>query len=152
MTRELVQKLKPYVSTFSAAIPTQYKHGDVITVGGVVTDILNMMDLLSSAHKQEDRTEGVYLTLDDGIGLNQIAIAPKAFDVYIKNNGMIKIGDTLIAEGRLFRLDTTHTFEGPRGKKMTVDKHTEETVRVLAYQIALLPEDKPKKQLEETIE
>lgn len=148
MTKELVKKLKPYVSTFSEAVSTQYKHGDVITVGGVVTDILNMMELFPDSLG----TEGVYVTLDDGIGINQMAIAPKAFQIYQKNHGEIKVGDILLAEGRLFRLDTTHTYEGPRGKKVTVDNHKEETLRVLAYQVAPLPDDKPKKVLEPTVE
>ena len=151
MTKELVQKLKPYVSTFSEAVSTQYKHGDVITIGGVVTDILNMMELLSDTDKP-NTTEGVYVTLDDGIGINNMVIAPKAFEIYQKNHGKISVGDILLAEGRLFRLDTTHTYEGPRGKTVTVDKHEEETLRVLAYQVAPLPEDEPKKVLAPTVE
>lgn len=143
MTIEIVQKLKPYVTAFSAAIPTQHKHGDTVTVGGVVTGVLNLMELLSGALDEELKTEGVYVTLDDGIGEVNLCLAPKAYQIYEKKFGPLQVGSIILAEGKVFRVDTTHSYEGARGKKITVDKHKQDTIRVLGYQAAPLPEDKP---------
>lgn len=130
----LIQRLKPFVSTFSASLKAD-SHGETVTVGGKVTAILNMTDF----------GEGIYVTLDDSIGETQIVLSPKAYELYTKHNGELKKGDEVLVEGKVLRLDTSHSYVDKKGKKITVDKHKTETVRVLAYQIAPLPEDKPKK-------
>lgn len=142
---ELMEKLKPYVSTFSAALPFQFQHGDIVKVGGVVTSILDMMDILKDASNTDNTKEGIYVTLDDEVGENKLVIAQKAYEAFVKQYGQIKLGDILLAEGCFFRLDTTHTYEGLRGKKVTIDNHQSETLRVLAYHIIPLPEEEPKK-------
>jgi hypothetical protein len=148
MTKELVQKLKPYVTAFSTSVENHHEHGDTVTVGGVVTDVLNLMELLSDATNQEFRTEGVYITLDDGIGEVNLCLAPKAYQIYEKKFGPLEKGKVILAEGKVFRLDTSLTYEGARGKKVVIDNHDKDTIRVLGYQAAPLPEDEPKKVLE----
>lgn len=130
----LIQKLKPFVSNFSASIKSD-SHGETVTVGGKVTAILNMTDF----------GEGIYVTLDDSIGEIQAVLSEGALEKFVSHNGELKVGSEVLVEGRVFRLDTSHSYEDKRGKKVTVDKHKSETVRVLAYQIAALPEEKPKK-------
>jgi aspartyl-tRNA synthetase len=125
----LVQRLKPFVTKFSASLNAN-SHGETVTVGGKVTAILNMTDF----------GEGVYLTLDDGIGETQVVLSPKAYELYVKNNGELNKDDAVIVEGKVGRLDTSHSYDDKKGKKITVNKHKTETVRVLSYQIALLPE------------
>lgn len=143
---DLIRKLKPHVSTFSAAVPTHYKHGDTITVGGVITNVLNMTELLD--YEEDDSNQlGVYITLDDGIGKNEIVL-PNHLFLKAKQLFDMKLGDVVLAEGRLFRVDTTHTYEGQRGKKVTVDNHDTETLRVLTYIISPLPEENLKKEVE----
>jgi hypothetical protein len=148
MTKELVQQLQPYVTAFSTTVQNHSKHGDTVAVGGVVTSVLNLMELLSNALDEEFRTEGVYVTLDDGIGEFSVCLAPKAYEIFEKKYGKLEVGKVILAEGKVFRLDTTHSYEGARGKKVTVDKHKKDTIRVLAYLAAPLPEEKPKKILE----
>lgn len=140
---ELIHKLRPHVTAFSATVPKQ-EHGDTVTVGGKVIGILNMTDILKDS-KEEYRDAGVYITIDDELGETQLCLAPKAYDIYIKSHGELHLGDIILAEGRVHRLDTTHSYEGARGKTVTVDKHEQETIRVLSYQVKPLPEDKTKK-------
>lgn len=141
MSKELIEKLQPYVTSFSTTVENHQKHGDTVTVGGVVKSIVNLMDLLSGT----DDTEGVYITLDDGVGEVSLCLAPKAFEIYEKKFGPLEVGKVILSEGKVFRLDTTHTYEGARGKKVTVDKHKKDTIRVLGYQAAPLPDEEPKK-------
>ena len=139
---ELVQKLKEHVTVFSAAIPTQCEHGDEVKVGGKVTAILNLSEILQESNHD---TEGIYITLDDGVGETQLCLPPRAYELYLENFGELAIGDVLLAQGRVHYLDTTHTFEGSRGKKVTVDKHPEDTIRVLTYLLVPFSNEKPKK-------
>lgn len=143
MTTSLIQRLKPYVSAFSEEIAAKHKHGERLIVGGTVTGILNLSQLLESSFDEELRKEGVYVTLDDGVGECTVVLVPLALDAYEATYGPLQKGDIILAEGRVFRLDTTHTYKGAKGKTVTVDKHDKETVRVLSYQLAPLPEEQP---------
>lgn len=140
MAETLVKKLKPYVTTFSAAVSSQYEHGDTITVGGMVTNIWNVAELLQDATDEAFKQEGVYITLDDGVGQNHVVLP---YPMFLKKN--ITAGDIFLAEGRVCILDTTHTYEGARGKKVTVDKHKTETLRILAWDMIPLPKKEPRK-------
>jgi aspartyl-tRNA synthetase len=130
----LIQRLQPFVTTFSASLKGD-SHGETVTVGGKVTAILNMTDF----------GEGIYVTLDDSVGEVETVLSPKAYELYVKHSGELKKGDEVLVEGKVMRLDTSHSYNDKKGKKVTVDKHKTETVRVLAYQIAPLPKDKVKK-------
>jgi hypothetical protein len=149
---ELWQKLQPYVSVFSAALPLNCEHGDTVTVGGKVTSILNMMEIMQDSTDEGLRNEGIYITLDDGIGENNLCLAQKAYKIFQAKYGEIKVGDVLLAEGKVYRLDTTHSYEGARGKKITVDKHKTETLRVLAYDVVPFRDEEPKKVVEPKVE
>lgn len=135
----IVQLLKPHISTFSVAVPLQHKHGDVVTVGGTIVGILNLHDLLKNALNEEFRDEGVYLTLDDGVGLNQVVVPAQAYHVYEKEFGL-KEGMIVVAKGKLAELDTTHTYKNKRGKTETRDNHDTPTIRVFAWQVRPIEE------------
>lgn len=136
MTKNLIQQLKPFVSAFSAEIPLKFTHKDVVTIGGQVKSILNLAHLLETSFDKELREEGIYVTIDDGVGETNIVIAPPALDIYEKHHGPLHIDDVIVAEGRVFRLDTTHTYQGAQGKRITTDNHKYENLRVLVYQLA----------------
>lgn len=136
----IVQLLKPHVSTFSAALPSQYKHGDEVIVGGKIIGILNLHDLLQNAESEDFREEGVYLTLDDGVGLNQVVIPAIVYDAYVERFNL-SMGMIVIAKGKVSELDTSNTYKNKRGKTVTVDNHKEQTVRVVSW---FVKELKPK--------
>jgi aspartyl/asparaginyl-tRNA synthetase len=125
----LFQQLKPFVTAINSSIKAD-SHGKTVTVGGKVIAILNMTDF----------GEGIYLTLEDGIDEVQVVLSPKAYESYVKHSGELKKNDVVLVEGRVVNLDTSHSYEDKKGKKVTVNKHKTETVRVLSYQIAPLPE------------
>lgn len=142
---ELVQKLRPYVSVFSAALPER-KIGDRVVVGGVVTGFVNIGQLFEGTEAAGYSDEGVYVTLDDAIGEVEVCLHQHAYRIYEKNHGPIQLGDVILAEGLIGVVDTTHTFKGPMGKRITTDIHKEDTRRVLSYQAAPLPDVAPQEQ------
>lgn len=141
MTENLISQLKPYVTAFSAEIPLKFKHTDVVVVGGVVKNILNLHQLLEDSFEKELREEGVYVTIDDGVGELNLVLAPPAFHSYQAAFGELKTGDVILTEGRVFQLDTTHTYQGAQGKRITVDNH-DQSLRVLVYNLAPVPPSK----------
>lgn len=128
----IVKKLRPWVTSFSEAITATAKHGEEVCVGGEITHILNFSDILPDADKEEVM---VYLSLDDGVGVNNVAIPLSAYEVYQKEHDL-KIGDIVLAEGRVFHLNIEH-----KGKK--VKNHPEQTIRVLTWKLSPLPEEEP---------
>lgn len=135
----IVQLLKPHITTFSAAVPLQHKHGDVVTVGGRIVGILNLHDLLKNSLNEEFQDEGVYLTLDDGVGVSQVVIPGIAYEKYVEEFNL-REGVVVVAKGKVAELDTTHTYKNKRGKTETTDAHKEQTIRVLSWQVRPLEE------------
>jgi hypothetical protein len=134
MSKELISKLQPFVNTFSEALKTKYKHGDQVVVGGVIKEIFHMNNFLPEGSEDQ----GVYLKLDDGIGYNYLTVPDIAFQQFVKDHDL-KEGSLVLAEGRLFTVNTTHTYE-LEGKTITTDKHEYETTRILCWEIAPLPD------------
>lgn len=128
----IVQLLKPHVSAFSAAIPLQHKHGDEVIVGGKIVGILNLHELLQNAENPDFHEEGVYVTLDDGIGLAQVVIPAIAYEAYVEKFNL-GLGKIVLAKGKVSELDTSNTYKNKRGKTVTVDKHKTQTIRVLSW-------------------
>ena len=66
----IVQKLKPWVTSFSEAIVKMCKHGDTVCVGGEIVEIFNMAEALHGIEdpilEAEAVDNAVYMTLDDG--------------------------------------------------------------------------------------
>jgi hypothetical protein len=133
MSKELFHKLQPFVSTFSEAIGSKHNHGDTITVGGVVTLIQDINELLPIGDD-----EGVYMELDDGIGINKLIVPTGAYQDFKKANDL-KIGSIVLAEGRLFVVNTAHTYE-LGGQTIVTDNHGDKTIRLLAWELKSLPD------------
>lgn len=123
----LVEKLRPWVTSFSAHIEQNALSGDEVSVGGKVISFLDMSSILS------DSGEGVYLTLDDGVGTIDVAVPKQVYDKY-KEATSFDIGSIILATGRLHRMPMER-----KGKK--IKKHPEETIRVLCWKIGNLPEE-----------
>jgi len=140
-TVDLVQKLKPHVTTFSAAISSQYEHGDQIVVGGAITDMFDMTALHGSVEEEGADEAGVYLTLDDGVGETKVVLPQMAFHEAQESHGSLDVGKVVLVTGRIYRLDTTHTYESKTGKTTTTDNHEQETLRIVAWEISPLPEE-----------
>lgn len=140
----IVQKLKPWVTSFSEAIRQQYKHGDTVRVGGVITDIFsvpNVADLLPEFAKEDDPLfDAVYITLDDGVGVNHLAV-PK--DPYLKYQELFNIqkGMVVLAEGRVFQMEMREVIT-KKDKKIDreITNHPEATTRILTWKIVPLPD------------
>lgn len=91
----LVSQLKPLVSTFSAAIQNDYKHGDEICVGGKITNIFDLAQLI------KDDNEMVQIELDDSVGITSLMLFKDAYDKY-KEKYSIKEDDIILAKGKIF--------------------------------------------------
>ena len=139
----LINQLEPHVSVFSATLPER-EHGDDVVVGGKVTGMLNMMSIVQDTSDKELKEEGIYITIDDEIGETELCIPQKAFHRFEETFKPLAIGDVILAKGRVYHLNPTHTYEGPKGKKITVDKEEEKTLRVVASQVLLFPYEEAK--------
>lgn len=145
---ELVKTLKPFVTTFSEAIPTHCKHGDEVRVGGQIVDVLDMSQIIEG-----DGEKGVYITLDDGVGHVNVVLPESAYHKY-KEAFQLDKGMVVLVEGRVFVVDTTHTEKPeqkkgklPRGKDgevkvRTYNNHDKKTVRVFSWEVTPLPKTK----------
>lgn len=132
----MVQKLKPWVTSFSEAIKKNSAHGDTVCVGGVITAIVDLSAILEDSKDEEGNpiSEGVYLTLDDGVGINQIVVPAFAYKKY-KDLYNIQKGMVVLAEGRVFQLEM-------KEKKRQLKNHIEATTRIACWKLAPLPESK----------
>lgn len=133
MSNKIIAQLQPFVSTFSEALRAKYKHGDEVVVGGLIVEVFRMNDWLPEGSNDE----GVYLKLDDGVGYNHIVIPTKAFNQFEKEYNL-EVGSLVLANGRMFTVNTTHTYE-LHGKTISLDNHKYETTRVLAWELSPLP-------------
>lgn len=131
---KMVKQLKPFVTTFSGALPTVCKHGDEVSVGGKIVSVMNMSDLIDGPEQK-----GVYITLDDGVGLTHVVIPEKAYNEY-KELYNLEIGSVVIAKGKVFVVDTSSTFTPKKKDAYTVDNHKYKTTRVFSWSIKPLPE------------
>jgi hypothetical protein len=132
----IVQKLKNYVTSFSAAIPLQHKHGDDIWVGGEVVDIFTIPDVHSlipeSERDKEPVLDAVYITLDDGVGLNRLMV-PRLIFAKWKEAFDLKLGMVVIAEGKVYIVEM-------KEKGKAILNHPEATPRIICWKIIPLPE------------
>jgi hypothetical protein len=139
----IVQKLKQYVTSFSAAIPYQHKHGDIIWVGGDVVDIFTIPcvhDLIpESERKEEPVLDAVYLTLDDGVGLNRLMI-PRLIYLKYKEAFDLKLGMVVLAEGKVYIMEMKE-----KGKPIL--NHPEAAPRIICWRILPLPDAVPAESL-----
>lgn len=139
----LVQRLKPWVTSFSEAIKHQYKHGDEVWVGGQITDIFSVPNVAELFPKSEATDEPmfdpVYMTLDDGVGINRIAVPRDAYEGY-KEMFDLSVGSIILAQGRVFQLEMLEE-DKKTGKTREIKNHPEGSIRILCWKIVPLPEN-----------
>ena len=74
---DLVQLLKPWISTFSVEIMKKFAHGEEVVVGGKILQIFKASDLCSESQVS------VYVTVDDALGVTDLLfLEPAAYDTY----------------------------------------------------------------------
>lgn len=91
-------------------------------VGGRIVSILDTSKLLQES-------KDVYLTLDDGIGINEIVLPVEAYRHYQKKEAFT-LNDVIVAEGRILKVDISK-----EGKHF---KHPEEAVRIASWSVSKL--------------
>lgn len=132
----VVQKLRPYVTSFSEAIATQYKHGDTVRVGGKIVSILDIGNLTGMyEHNGKTVTEGVYVTLDDGVGLNHLVIIRGAYMKCLEMYGF-KIGDLVVADGNVGQLELEE-----KGAPLSKHPDRKQPVKIMCWNLYPVPEE-----------
>lgn len=128
----MIKKLMPFVTSFSEAISRQYNHGDEVCVGGKVTSVIDFSHFADQTLETPEKHPGVYLTLDDSVGVNHIVVPVQEYESFLKVHGDMK-GQIILAAGRVMKLyigDKNTSYLG----------HPEQTTRVAAYYLGLVPE------------
>lgn len=129
----IIKKLKPFVTSFSEAIMTQYEHGTEVCVGGEVTHVVDTSQFLSDELKADPIAHpGIYLVLDDGVGLNYVVAPKQACEKFESEHGPLK-GQIVLAVGKVMKLDLKH-------KNKVLRDHPEQTKRIAAYFLGPVPE------------
>lgn len=139
----IINKLKPFVTSFSEVV-SKYEHGREVLVGGEIKNVLVMSDFLSY---QPDDSEidlddvgdlGVYITLDDGVGYNNLVLPIQEYERFKEEHGVEpQPGMIVLARGKVMKM----TFEEvKRGVSRTIDKHPEQTTRIATLKLAFVPE------------
>lgn len=140
----IINKLKPFVTSFSEVV-SKYDHGTEVVVGGEIKSILVMSDFLSGDADPEIELDdigdpGVYIVLDDGVGINNIVLPTGEYHRFKEINGTYpQVGTVVLAVGKVMQVPIE---VNKNGKLLTIDKHTEHTKRIAAYYLGLVPETK----------
>lgn len=94
----LVQKLKPWVSSFSAAIAKKAKHGDMVTIGGQIKAIYDITNLFKGSFEEDD--PGILIVVDDAVGQVGVIMPAEAYQT-CRRDYDLKEGMVILAEGRV---------------------------------------------------
>lgn len=99
MEKTLVQRLRPWISVFSAEMVKKNKHGDNVKVGGTILSILDF----SSCDLKIDRDDiETYITIDDSIGTTDLFFLKDTYHTFNKDYNFIP-GMIILAEGKVLR-------------------------------------------------
>ena len=135
----VVTLLKEHVTTFSTMIKKE-SHGRDVVVGGVVTNILDIGELLG-VDEEGTYVEGVYLTVDDGIGEYTVIFSKEYYDSLVMlDKDLFTTDRILLFTGKVFALDTTHTYPNRFDKIVKTHNKTEETTSILSWKVVTLAE------------
>lgn len=123
----IVEALRPHVTSFSADLQQRVTHGQEVRVGGRLRSIMDM----SVLHGESDDTNWVYLIIDDGVGENYIMM-PSMYYHELQESRPVTYDDVMIIDAIAFVYDMKE-----RGKDAAVrDKEhpTEDhMVKYVAY-------------------
>jgi len=100
---DLVTKLKPLVTTFSEAIPYQYKYKDNLKVGGQIISNFSVPNLSSDSYDKTDLYMQ-YIEIDDAVGQISLMIPSEIYEE-LNNKYFFKEGMIILAEGKVFDSD-----------------------------------------------
>lgn len=93
MSDELIHRLRPLVTTFSAAIDVKYSHGDEIKVGGKIIRIFDLPSIIKNGNGM------VQIEIDDAVGITTLMVP----DMLLKDGEKLNIDDIVVAKGKVFK-------------------------------------------------
>jgi hypothetical protein len=105
MSKELVTKLKPWVTAFSEGIRYSHKKADELRVGGSIDSIFDMSELTDDSEWIKKYSgEMVQMMIDDEVGKILLLIPKEAYDDLNKDYSF-KDGMVVIAKGKLLEFE-----------------------------------------------
>jgi hypothetical protein len=107
MDQTLVQKLKPWVTTFSAGIHKNYKSGDEVCVGGVIEEIFDTTSFMAPLAPKGERRPSVQVILDDAIGKTELLFMEDHYTLF-NNNHHFEQGMIVLAKGMVWEEGNKH--------------------------------------------
>lgn len=140
----IINKLKPFVTSFSEVIST-FEHGREVMVGGEIKSVLVMNDFLSpepdpTLELADIGDLGVYLTLDDGIGLNNLVVPTLEYERFKEEHGSFpSVGMIVLAKGKVMKFQMQQKRDGI---VHTFSTHPEKTTRIVVLKLGFVPEIK----------
>jgi hypothetical protein len=135
---DIVKFLKERVTLFSARLDWCVD-GERVTVGGIVTRILDIGSLLPVTEDGKSQ-EGVYIQLDDKVGNLTVVISTESFQL-LQSLTPIQKGSLLLVEGKVSILDTYHTWLNEEGVEVRVENILEKTKYIICTSIQLCSDD-----------
>ncbi|GGE67864.1 hypothetical protein [Priestia taiwanensis] len=135
---DIVKFLKERVTLFSPGLD-RCMNGENVTVGGIVTSILDIGSLLPLTEDGKEQ-EGVYICLDDRLGSITVVLSTESFRL-LQSITPIKQGSLLLVEGNVHLLNTSHTWLEEDGSEVRVDNVIEKTKYIVCTSIQLCSDD-----------
>lgn len=102
----IIKKLQKKACVFSEAIKYTHQHGDDLWVGGRITSVFNLCDILN------EEQHLVQISIDDFVGISTLMIPKEIYDAY-KEKDIFKIDSLIIAKGRLYDPNKKVKESGP---------------------------------------
>ena len=95
----MIQRLKPWISAFSAEISNKkYENGTEVKVGGTILNILDFSTYELDLEKDDIET---YVTIDDSIGTTDLLFMKDTFKLFDSFN--FAPGQVILAEGNVLK-------------------------------------------------
>jgi hypothetical protein len=135
---DIVKFLKEHVTLFSPGLE-RCVDGEHVTVGGIVTSILDIGSLLPLTEDGKAQ-EGVYIHLDDRLGSMTAVISTESFRL-LQSITPIKQDSLLLVEGNVHILNTDHTWLEEDGTEVRVENDVEKTKYIVCTSIQLCSDD-----------
>lgn len=131
----IVEALRPHVTSFSADLQQRVTHGQEVRVGGTIRSIMDM----SVLHGDSDDTTWVYLILDDGVGENYVMMPSMYFHELQEERPAIS-GDVILVDAYAFVYDMKERGRDARvhSKEHPTEDHM---VKYTAFDYFPLPEE-----------
>lgn len=132
-------KVEPYTSTCIATVLKEGKHEEEVVIGGLITSVVNMIDIAEGIEKNKEDDAGVYLTVDDGIDEISVLLTKRAYENYIHKEETLSTGDLILFKGAVQNMKLKHSYTKNRKEIIVEDGHPEQEKRVVAFAATKIP-------------